>query len=188
MSTGSWRKLNWFCIISKHFKVCHRTNPEILIIQLTSWFLGHYPYKSIYCTFKRYWTTLFGTTAAVRENMVRRTRKRRLETWKANRPIATNCEEKQESALFHKNETEGGCFSSEKKAGNSFLAGFASFCSLAEPAIYIVSDHQWPNSTASFTWSEFPFHAPERRGRTIGDLDPWKQLFVFKGQRSTKPF
>ena len=90
--------------------------------------------------------------------------------------------------MFHKNATEGGCFSSEKNAGNSFLAGFTSFCSLAEPAVYIISDHQWPNSTASFTWSEFPFHAPGRVGRTIGDLDPWKQLFVFKGQRSTKPF
>ena len=108
---------------------------------------------------------------------------------KANRPITTNCTWKEEeSVLSHKHANEGGCFSSEKNAGNSFLAGFTSFCSLAEPAVYIISDHQWPNSTASFTWSEFPFHAPERRGRTIGDLDPWKQLFVFKGQRSTKPF
>ena len=42
--------------------------------------------------------------------------------------------------LFHKNATEGGCFSSEKKAGNSFPAGFTSFCSLTEPAVYIISD------------------------------------------------
>ena len=80
--------------------------------------------------------------------------------------------------LSHKNATEGGRFSSEKNAGNSFLAGFTSFCSLAEPAVYITRDHQWPNgSTASFTWSEFPFHAPERVGR-VGDLDPGNQLFV----------
>ena len=89
--------------------------------------------------------------------------------------------------LSHKNATEGGCFSSEKNAGNSFLARFTSFCSLAEPAVYIISDHQWPDSTASFTWSEFPFHAPERVGR-VGDLDPGNQLFVFKGQSRTKLF
>ena len=89
--------------------------------------------------------------------------------------------------LFHKNATEGGCFSSEKNAGNSFLAGFTSFCSRAEPAVYIISDHQWPNSTASFTWSEFPFHAPERGGR-VGDLDPGNQQFVFKEQSRTKLF
>ena len=89
--------------------------------------------------------------------------------------------------LFHKNATEAGCFSSEKNAGNSFLAGFTSFCSLMEPAVYIISDDQWTNSTALFTWSEFPFHASERVGRE-GDLDPGNQLFVFKGKRRTKLF
>ena len=89
--------------------------------------------------------------------------------------------------LYHKHTTEGGCFSFEKNAGNSFLAGFTSFCSPAEPTVYIISDHQWPDSTASFTWSEFPFHVPERVGR-VGDLDPRNQLFVFKGQSRTKLF
>ena len=89
--------------------------------------------------------------------------------------------------LSLKNATEGGCFSSKKNAGNYFLEGFTSFCSLAEPAVYIINDHQWPDSTASFTWSEFPFHAPERVGR-VGDLDPGNQLFVFKGQSRTKLF
>ena len=83
--------------------------------------------------------------------------------------------------LFHKNATEGGCFSSEKNAG------FTSFYSLTEPAVYIISDDQWTNSTALFTWSEFPFHASERVGR-VGDLDPGNQLFVFKGQSHTKLF
>ena len=106
---------------------------------------------------------------------------------KANRPITTNCTWKEEeSVLSHKHANEGGCFSSEKNAGNSFLAGFTSFCSLAEPAVYIISDHQGPNSTASFTWSEFPFHAPG--ARRVGDLDPGNQLFVFKGQCRTKLF
>ena len=122
------------------------------------------------------------------KKMVRRTRKRRLEAWKANRPIATNCEEKQESALFHKNETEGGCFSSEKKAGNFFPAGFVSHCSLAEPAIYIISNHQWPNSSSLVHMVRVSFSCPGASRRNNRRSWPLETQFVFKGQRSTKPF
>ena len=94
---------------------------------------------------------------------------------KANRPITTNCTwKKEESVLSHKHATEGGCFSFEKNAGNSFLVGFTSFCSLAEPTVYIISDHQWPDSTASFTWSEWSFSCPgaSRESRRSWSWEP----------------
>ena len=80
-------------VVSKHFKVCHRTNAEILICHFPSWFLGHHPLKSVYGTFKRFWTTLFGTTAAVIEKKwLGAHANGGLKREKANRPITTNCE------------------------------------------------------------------------------------------------
>ena len=61
---------------------------------------------------------------------------------KANRPITTNCEKNRSLRCSTRMRLKGVVFLLKRKRAIPFPPDFTSFCWLAEPAIYITSDHQ----------------------------------------------